>query len=155
MARYTEANCRVCRRAGEKLFLKGDKCFNNCTFEKRPKPPGPQGTRRRRLSDRGVQLREKQKVRYSYGVLEAQFKRLFADAARQPGITGDTLLVMLERRLDNIVYRLGFADSRDQARQLVSHGHITINGQNVSFSPAELEVQGTSNCYQKVDIRER
>jgi small subunit ribosomal protein S4 len=108
-------------------MLKGDKCITKCTLDKRPKPPGPQLGRRRRISDRGLQLREKQKVRHSYGMLEKQFRRFFAEAGRQPGITGENLLVLLERRLDNVIYRLGFADSRAQARQLVQHGHIILN----------------------------
>ena len=127
MARYTAAVCRLCRRSGEKLMLKGDKCITKCTLDRRPKPPGPQLGRRRRPSERGLQLREKQKARYSYGILERQFRRLFAEAQRQSGITGENLLVLLERRLDNVVYRLGFADSRAQARQIVRHGHILLN----------------------------
>jgi len=133
MARYTEAVCRLCRRSGDKLMLKGNKCITKCTLDKRPKPPGPQLGRRRRLSDRGIQLREKQKVRYSYGILERQFRRFFAEAGRQPGITGENLLVLLERRLDNVVYRLGFSDSRAQARQLVLHGHILLNGRKTDI----------------------
>jgi small subunit ribosomal protein S4 len=129
MARYTAAVCRLCRRSGEKLFLKGLRCMTpKCAVDKRPKPPG-QGTtrRRRRFSDRALQLREKQKARYSYGTLERQFRKTFALAERQAGITGENLLVLLERRLDNVVFRLGFADSRPQARQLVRHGHILVN----------------------------
>ena len=133
MARYTEAVCRLCRRSGDKLMLKGNKCVTKCTLDKRPKPPGPQLTRRRRMSDRGLQLRQKQKVRYSYGMLERQFRRFFTQAEKQAGITGDNLIVMLERRLDNVIYRLGFADSRSQARQLVSHGHFIINGRRVDI----------------------
>jgi len=128
MARYTAAVCRLCRRSGEKLMLKGSRCIAKCTLDKRPKPPGQQSSRRYRLSERGLHLREKQKARYSYGLLERQFRRLFAAAERQSGITGENLLVLLERRLDNVVYRLGFADSRAQARQLVRHGHILLNG---------------------------
>jgi len=128
MARYTAAVCRLCRRSGEKLMLKGSRCITKCTLDKRPKPPGQQSSRRYRLSERGLHLREKQKARYSYGLLERQFRRLFAAAERQSGITGENLLVLLERRLDNVVYRLGFADSRAQARQLVRHGHILLNG---------------------------
>jgi len=110
-------------------MLKGGRCFTpKCSLERRAKPPGHQPLRRRRLSDRGQQLREKQKARYSYGILERQFRRIFGEAERQMGITGENLLVLLERRLDNVVYRLGFADSRAQARQLVQHGHIMING---------------------------
>ena len=133
MARYTAAVCRLCRRSGEKLMLKGSKCITKCTLDKRSKPPGQQSSRRYRLSERGLQLREKQKARYSYGLLEQQFRRLFAAAERQPGITGENLLVLLERRLDNVVYRLGFADSRAQARQLVRHGHILLNGRRTDI----------------------
>ncbi|MCX8125616.1 MAG: 30S ribosomal protein S4, partial [Dehalococcoidia bacterium] len=125
MARTIGAKCRLCRRIGEKLMLKGDKCITKCTIDKRNTPPGQHGSdRRRKLSDRGMQLREKQKVRYSYGVFERQFRKTFEEAARLPGVTGENLLVLLERRLDNVVYRLGFGDSRAQARQLVRHGHI-------------------------------
>jgi len=135
MARYTAAVCRLCRRSGEKLMLKGSKCVTKCVLDKRPKPPGQQlgRGRRPRLSERGLQLREKQKARYSYGLLERQFRRLFATAERQSGITGENLLVLLERRLDNVVYRLGFADSRAQARQLVRHGHILLNGRQTDI----------------------
>jgi len=134
MARYTAAVCRLCRRSGEKLMLKGSKCITKCVLDKRSKPPGQQTSRRRqRLSERGLQLREKQKARYSYGLLERQFKRLFTAAERQSGITGENLLVLLERRLDNVVYRLGFADSRAQARQLVRHGHILLNGRRTDI----------------------
>jgi small subunit ribosomal protein S4 len=133
MARYYLAVCRQCRRSGEKLMLKGNKCVSKCTFDKRPKPPGPQAGRPRRLSDRGTQLREKQKIRYTYGVLERQFRRFFAEAERLPGVTGDNFIVLLERRLDNVVYRLGLADSRAQARQLVRHGHLTINGRKLDI----------------------
>jgi len=134
MARYTAAVCRLCRRTGEKLMLKGGKCITKCTLDKRSKPPGQQTSRRRqRISERGLQLREKQKARYSYGLMERQFKRLFTEASRQSGITGENLLVLLERRLDNVVYRLGFADSRAQARQLVRHGHILLNGHKTNI----------------------
>ena len=143
MARYIEAVCRVCRRSGEKLFLKGMKCYSKCTFEKRVNPPGraPGGRRRQKVSDRGIQLREKQKARYMYGLLERQFRRFFANAEGQAGITGDNLVVLLERRLDNIIYRLGFADSRSQARQLVRHGHIMVNGKKVNI-PSFLIKEG-------------
>jgi len=141
MARYTAAVCRLCRRSGDKLMLKGDKCITKCTLDKRPKPPGPQLGRRRRISDRGLQLREKQKVRHSYGMLEGQFRRFFTEAGRQPGITGENLLVLLERRLDNVVFRLGFADSRAQARQLVQHGHIMLNGRKTDI-PSCLVKEG-------------
>ncbi len=142
MARYTTAVCRLCRRSGDKLMLKGSRCFTpKCAMERRGKPPGHQPMRRRRLSDRGVQLREKQKARYSYGMLERQFRRFFEAAERQAGITGENLLVLLERRLDNIVYRLGFADSRSQGRQLVRHGHILVNGKKVDV-PSYLVKEG-------------
>lgn len=142
MARYIQAVCRLCRRSGEKLFLKGNRCFTpKCSVEKRPKPPGMHVPRRVKLSDRGVQLREKQKARYAYGILERQFQRVFAQAERQAGITGDNLLVLLERRLDNIIYRLGFADSRAQARQLVRHGHILVNGRKTNI-PSYLVQEG-------------
>jgi small subunit ribosomal protein S4 len=123
-------------------MLKGSRCFTpKCAFERRAKPPGQQPLRRRRISDRGAQLREKQKARYSYGILERQFRGLFGQAERQIGITGENLLVLLERRLDNVVYRLGFADSRAQARQLVQHGHITINGRRNGV-PSALVKEG-------------
>ena len=134
MARYIAAVCRLCRRSGEKLMLKGSRCVTKCTLDKRHKPPGLQIGRPRRLSDRGRQLRDKQKVRYSYGIMERQFRRTFARAGRQSGITGENLLVLLERRLDNVVYRLGFAESRAQARQLVGHGHITVNGRRTKIA---------------------
>ena len=127
MARHVEAVCRLCRRSGDKLFLKGAKCYTKCIIDRRPRPPGQHSHRRAKVSDRGLQLREKQKARWFYGVLEHQFRKLFEEAERQPGVTGDTLQVLLERRFDNIVYRLGFADSRAQARQLVRHGHLLLN----------------------------
>ncbi len=143
MARYTGAVCRLCRRSGEKLMLKGSRCFTpKCAIDKRPKPPGQQtGRRRRRFSDRALQLREKQKARYSYGTLERQFRKTFLNAERQAGITGENLLILLERRLDNVVYRLGFADSRAQARQLVQHGHIVLNGRKTNI-PSCLVKEG-------------
>ncbi len=130
MARYTGPVCKLCRREGMKLFLKGDKCFTpKCTIERRPQPPGPHSQRRnRKVSDYGLQLREKQKARRIYGVLERQFRRHFEAAEKRPGVTGENLLQVLEMRLDNVVYRLGLADSRAQARQLVRHGHIMMNG---------------------------
>jgi len=129
MARYTGPVCRLCRRSGEKLMLKGDRCFTpKCAIDRRNRPPGQQKANRfRRLSDRGLQLREKQKTRYAYSMMEKQFKRFFQMAEKQEGITTDNLLVLLERRLDNVVLRLGFADSLPQARQLVKHGHIILN----------------------------
>lgn len=136
MARYTGPVCRICRRYGEKLMLKGEKCVTKCTLDKRPSPPGPQQARRRKLSDRAVQLREKQKARYSYGVLEKQFVRYYEDAVRRPGVTGENLVRSLELRLDNVVHRLGFADSLKQARQLVRHGHIMLNGRKTDVPSA-------------------
>ena len=144
MARYTGAVCRLCRRSGEKLLLKGARCFTpKCGVDKRPKPPGQAGAgrRRRRVSDRGLQLREKQKARYTYGTLERQFRKTFLIAEKQAGITGENLLILLERRLDNVVYRLGFADSRQQARQLVQHGHIVLNGR-ITNVPSALVKEG-------------
>ena len=142
MARYTEAVCRLCRRSGEKLMLKGGRCFTpKCAMDKRSKAPGQQFSSRRRISERGLQLREKKKGRYTYGIMERQFRRFFARAERQTGITGENLLVLLERRLDNVVYRLGFADSRSQARQLVRHGHILLNGRRTNI-PSYLVKEG-------------
>ena len=129
MARYTGPVCRICRRLGDKLYLKGEKCFTpKCAFERRPFPPGPRSNRRRKVSDRGLQLREKQRARAIYGILERQFRNYYEMAVKRHGVTGENLLRTLELRLDNIVYRLGFADSRPQARQLVLHGHVTVNG---------------------------
>lgn len=133
MARYTDARCRLCRRLGDKLYLKGEKCFTKCTFDKRPYPPGPRQTRRRKVSDRGLQWREKQKARAVYGVLESQFREYYEEAVRRPGVTGETLLRTLELRVDNVAYRLGFADSRQQARQIASHGHLSINGRKTTI----------------------
>jgi len=135
MARYRGPKCRLCRREGEKLFLKGDRCYTDkCAFERRRYPPGVHGRERGpKLSIYGMQLREKQKVKRIYGVLEAQFKRYFELARRMGGNTGENLLSILERRLDNVVYQLGFAKSRSQARQLVSHGHIAVNGKKVDI----------------------
>jgi small subunit ribosomal protein S4 len=135
MARYLGPVCRLCRREGMKLFLKGERCYTDkCAIEKRNVPPGQHGrARRAKMVGYGVQLREKQKVKRTYGVLENQFRRYFEAADRQKGITGQLLLQMLERRLDNVVYRLGFATSRPQARQLVRHGHFTVNGKRVDI----------------------
>ena len=142
MGRYTAAVCRLCRRSSEKLMLKGSRCFTpKCAMDRRAKPAGRQSRRRRRVSDRGLQLREKQKARNVYGIMERQFRQAFAQAERQQGITGENLLVLLERRLDNVVYRLGFGDSRAQARQLVQHGHILLNG-NKTDIPSCLVTEG-------------
>lgn len=155
MARYTGPVCKLCRREGEKLFLKGERCFSSkCPFErKRGYPPGEHGWvarfRRRRQSDYARQLREKQKARHIYGMLERQFKRFYEMAEQRPGLTGENLLTLLERRLDNVVYRLGFADSRAQARQLVSHGHFNVNGRRLKTPSYLLKPQDT------VSVRER
>src|SRR5579859_764173 len=134
MARYTGPVCKLCRREGVKLFLKGDKCMTKCTLERRSSRPGQHGSgRQRKESGYAKQLREKQRVRRTYGILERQFKRHFTTAARTPGKTGETLLQILEMRLDNLVYRLGFADSRAQARQLVNHGHFAVNGRKTDI----------------------
>jgi small subunit ribosomal protein S4 len=134
MARYTGPVCRLCRREGVKLFLKGDKCITHCTLERRNTRPGQHGTsRQRKPSGYAEQLREKQKVRRTYGLLERQFRKNFEMAARRPGRTGENLLQILEMRLDNLVYRLGFADSRAQARQLVNHGHFSVNNRKVDI----------------------
>ena len=134
MARYTGADCRLCRREGIKLFLKGDRCYSDkCGVEKRPYPPGMAGKKRPRDSEYRVQLREKQKTKRIYGLLEKQFRGYYTIASRQTGITGENLLRILESRLDNVVYRLGFAKSRDEARQIVRHGHITVNGRRVDI----------------------
>jgi len=127
--------CRLCRRAGEKLFLKGERCLTpKCAIERRNTPPGAHGMgRRRRLSEHGMQMREKNRARAIYGITERQFRKNFDEAARKPGVTGQYLLQLLERRLDNAVFRLGFATSRAQARQLVRHGHITVNGKKLSI----------------------
>jgi len=134
MARYTGADCRLCRREGIKLFLKGDRCYSDkCGVEKRPYPPGMAGKKRPRDSEYRVQLREKQRTKRIYGLLEKQFRGYYTIASRQTGITGENLLRILESRLDNVVYRLGFAKSRDEARQVVRHGHIVVNGHRVDI----------------------
>ncbi len=139
MARYTGPVCRICRRFGEKLFLKGEKCATKCTLEKRSSPPGDHVARRRRASERGLQLQEKQKVRFTYGVLERQLRRYFADAERRPGQTGENLMQILEMRIDNVVYRLGLAPSRKAARQFVLHGHFAHNGHKHDVPSAILK----------------
>ena len=141
MARYREAQCRLCRREGEKLFLKGDRCVTDkCAYERRGYAPGQHGhDSRRKISDYGLQLREKQKARRIYGILERQFRNYYVKAARQKGITGENLLRRLELRLDNIVYRLGFAPSRQAARQLVRHRHFTINGHVVDVPSYQVK----------------
>ena len=141
MARYTGPVCRICRRLGDKLYLKGDKCYTpKCAFEKRPYPPGPRSQRRRKVSDRGLQLREKQRGRAVYGILERQFHRYYEEAVRRHGVTGENLIRTLELRLDNVAFRLGFADSRAQARQVVLHGHVTVNSRKAAIPSHVLKV---------------
>jgi len=150
VARYTGAVCRLCRREGLKLFLKGERCYTDkCAIERRNYPPGEHGQARPKFSEYSVQLREKQKLRRMYGVLEGQFRRYFEMADRAKGVTGETLLQLLERRLDNIVYRVGFATSRSEARQLVRHGHFRVNGRKVNV-PSYLVRAGDT-----VSVRER
>ncbi len=140
MARQNEPVCRLCRREGMKLFLKGERCFKEkCAVERRSYAPGQHGKRRNKLQPYGMQLREKQKVRRVYGVLEAQFRRYFAEASRLKGVTGENLLRLLELRLDNVVYSLGFASSRSQARQLVRHGHVQVNGRTTNIPSFQVK----------------
>ena len=149
MARYTDPVCRVCRREGLKLFLKGSRCFTKkCSFERRSTPPGMNTQRRRKVSEFGIQLREKQKVRKSYSVLEKQFRNYFEKAEQRKGMTGENLLRMLEMRLDNVVFRMGFARSRAEARQLVTHGHFTVNGR-----PTNIPSFGTT-VGDRIEVRE-
>ena len=134
MARYTGATCRLCRREGQKLFLKGDRCYTDkCAFVRRSYAPGQHGAAKKKLSNYGVQLREKQKARRIYGVLEGQFRHYYEKADHMKGITGENLLMLLEMRLDNVVYRLGYGASRNEARQLVTHGHFLVNGKKVDI----------------------
>lgn len=142
MARYKDAVCRLCRRERMKLHLKGNRCYTDkCAIERRQYPPGQHGQRRVKFSEYGLQLREKQKIKRIYGILERQFRGYFRKADRMKGITGQNLLLFLERRMDNIVYRMGFADSRSEARQLVRHGHFQVNGKKVSI-PSYLVDKG-------------
>ncbi len=134
MATYREAKCRLCRREGGKLFLKGDKCYTGkCPFERRPAAPGQHGAARKKVSEYGQQLREKQKVKRIYGVQEGQFRSYYEQADRMKGITGENMLSLLERRLDNVIFRMGIGSSRAQARQLVNHGHFLVNGRKVNI----------------------
>ena len=140
MARYTGPVCRLCRRHGEKLFLKGERCFTpKCSFDRRGPPPRPPPPPPPHVRRRGLQLREKQRARASYGVLEKQFVRYYKEAIRRPGVSGENLVRLLETRLDNIIYRLGFADSRSQARQIVRHGLIAVNGRKLDVPSAHLK----------------
>ena len=144
MSRYTCANCKLCRREGQKLFLKGDKCYSvKCPLEKRNYAPGQHGQNRKKMSEYGTQLREKQKTKRFYGMQETQFRNLFEKASKMPGKTGENLLILLETRLDNVVYRLGFAASRKEARQLVTHGHFTVNGKKVNIPSLILSAGDT------------
>lgn len=159
MARYIDASCRLCRKEKEKLFLKGDRCYSaKCALDRRGTAPGQHGNRRTKVSEYGMQLREKQKARRFYGVLEKQFSNYFSLAEKQPGVTGENLLRILESRLDNVVYRLGFASSRKEARQLVLHGHFLVDGKKVnipSFLVKEsmnIAVKDTSKKSQKFKI---
>lgn len=151
MARYRGAVCRQCRREKLKLFLKGDRCYSDkCAFEKRAFPPGQHGqARMRKVSDYSIQLREKQKVRRIYGMLEGQFKRYFEMGERAKGVTGENLLVFLERRLDNTIFRLGYASSRTQARQLVKHNHIQVNGKTVNIPSFLISVNDVISIREK------
>ena len=145
MSRYTDANCKLCRREGQKLFLKGERCYSTkCALEKRNYAPGQHGQARKKQSDYGNQLREKQKAKRFYGVQETQFRNLFDKAAKKSGKTGDNLLIMLETRLDNAVFRLGFAASRKEARQLVTHGHFTVNGKKADIPSMDIAVKSRS-----------
>jgi small subunit ribosomal protein S4 len=140
MARYTGPACRICRRHGEKLMLKGARCFTpKCSVMQKHTPPGQHGSARRKVSEYSLLLREKQKARHIYGVLERQFRKHYAEAERRPGQSGENLLQILEMRLDNVVYRLGFAESRRQARQLVQHGHITVNGRVTNIPSCQVK----------------
>lgn len=140
MARYTGPVCRLCRREGGKLYLKGEKCYSpKCTFEKRPEAPGPRARFRKKPTEYGIQLREKQKARRIYGILERQFRGYYRRATRKKGITGEVLLQLLERRLDNVVFRMGLGSSRSEARQLVRHGHFTVNGRRVDIPSFQVK----------------
>ena len=150
MARYTDADCKLCRREKIKLYLKGTKCDTpKCPIEKRPFPPGEHGRARTKETEYLMQLREKQKARRIYGVLERQFRNYYAEAARSKGKTGDQLLQILESRLDNVLFRAGFALSRDQARQLVRHGHVELNGKRLSIPSARVKVGDTIQVAEK------
>lgn len=150
MARYTGPSCRLCRRENTELFLKGDRCYTDkCAIKRRNYPPGQHGQGRSKTSDYGVQLREKQKVKRMYGLLEKQFRGYFERADRMKGVTGTNLLTLLERRLDNVVYRLGFASSRAESRQLVSHGHFTLNGRKATIPSIQVKTGD------RVELREK
>lgn len=141
MAKYTCADCRQCRREGQKLFLKGERCTTKkCAMDRRPVPPGQHGQGRKKNSEYCIQLREKQKVKRAYGLLEKQFHAYYVEAERQKGVTGENMLVLLEKRLDNVVYRMGIGSSRAQSRQIVNHGHITVNGKTVDIPSYQVKL---------------
>ena len=141
MAKYTCADCRQCRREGQKLFLKGDRCTSKkCAMDRRPVPPGPHGLGRKKASEYNIQLREKQKVRRAYGLLEKQFHAYYEEAERMKGVAGENMLTLLEKRLDNVVYRMGIGSSRAQSRQIVNHGHITVNGKTVDIPSYQVKL---------------
>lgn len=141
MARYTDASCRLCRREGEKLFLKGERCYTNkCAIARRAYAPGQHGQQKKKLSEYGIQLREKQKARRYYGILEGQFRGYFEMASKAKGITGENLLQILETRLDNVIYRLGYGSSRPESRQLTRHAHFTVNGKKVNIPSYLIKV---------------
>ena len=141
MAKYTDSKCRLCRREGAKLFLKGDRCYSTkCAFEKRPVAPGQHGMARKKISEYGLQLREKQKYKRIYGVLEGQFRKYYEKADRMKGITGENMLSLLERRLDNVIFRMGIGSSRAEARQLVTHAHFTVNGKPCNIASLMVKV---------------
>jgi len=161
LARYIGPACRLCRRQGEKLMLKGDRCTGKkCAVDQRSLPPGRGRPQRRKISDRALQLREKQKARHTYGLMERQFRKHFAEAGKRPGLTGENMLQILEMRLDNVVFRLGFADSRRQARQIVCHGHISLNGRKTDIPSCIVKVgdvvawqeRGTRTKYYEIMI---
>ncbi|GMR17819.1 MAG: 30S ribosomal protein S4 [Gammaproteobacteria bacterium] len=158
MARYTEAKCRLCRREGGKLFIKGEKCFTaSCPVEKRAYPPGQHGQRRTRISDYGLQLREKQKLRRIYGILEKQFANYYDEADRRKGSTGENLLKLLECRLDNVVYRMGFGISRTEARQLVRHNGVLVNGKRTNIPSSQIKpedsIELTASAKQQLRVK--
>ncbi|MFR1566208.1 MAG: 30S ribosomal protein S4 [Christensenellales bacterium] len=140
MAKYTNADCKLCRREGAKLFLKGERCTSKkCAMEKRPVAPGMHGVTRKKASEYNIQLREKQKVKRAYGLLEKQFREYYEEAERMRGVTGENMLALIEKRLDNVVYRMGIGSSRAQSRQIVNHGHITVNGKDVDIPSYEVK----------------
>ncbi len=156
MARYTGAVCRLCRREGQKLFLKGDRCYTDkCAITRRSYAPGQHGASKKKISDYGVQLREKQKARRIYGVLESQFRSYYEKAERMRGMTGENLLKLLELRLDNVVYRMGYGASRSEARQLVTHGHFLVNGKKVDIASYKLSVNDVISVKEKSRGSER